>query len=147
MATTLSYIDTNFNRVYDRRYNELDKGLVTICHDFGKFGDSCLDFTNTEHKGIYFPNGVSCDTDGFVISAWIKLTETIDNFVFIGNKEDATDIDAWEIGNDSALSSETLKDLVFKSSFLNPSSSKQYAIPLKPTKRPLEKENCFSQKS
>ena len=108
MATTLSYIETDFHRVYDRRYNELDKGLVTISNEFGKFGNSCLDFTNPNHQGIYFPNGLSCETDGFVISAWIKLTNTVDNFVFIGNKEDATDIDAWEIGNDSALSSATL---------------------------------------
>ena len=109
MATTLSYIDTNFHRVYDRtNKNELDKGLVTICNEFGKFGNSCLDFTNPDHKGIYFPNGIKCDTNGFVISAWIRLTQTIDNFVFIGNKEDATDIDAWEVANDSALSAETL---------------------------------------
>ena len=108
MATTLSYIDTNFNRIYDRTHTNIDQGLVTINNEFGKFGNSCLDFTNPEHKGIYFPDGINYTNEAFVASAWIKLTDVIDNFVFIGNKEDPVDIDAWEIANDNALSSSTL---------------------------------------
>ena len=108
MATTVIYLDTKFHRIFDRSKNELERPSITISEEISKFGDSCIDMTNTEHKGIYFPDGVNCLTEAFTISAWIRLTSTIDNFVFIGNKDDVTDIDAWETGNDSALSSDVL---------------------------------------
>lgn len=108
MATTLSYLDTKHHRLYDRTKATITQGLVTITNEFGKFDGSCIDFTNPSHTGILFPDGVDYSNEAFTISAWIRLTETIDNFVFIGNADDVTDIDAWESGNDTALSAETL---------------------------------------
>ena len=111
-TTTLSYIDTNFHRIYDRTHTVIDQGLVTINNEFGKFGNSCLDFTNPDHKGIYFPNGLTYTNESFVVSAWIKLTSVVNNFVFIGNKEDPVDIDAWEAANDGAISSGSIDSTV-----------------------------------
>ena len=108
MATTLSYLDTKNHRLYDRTKANINQGLVTITNEFGKFDNSCIDFTNPDHTGILFPDGVDYSNEAFTISAWIRLTDTIDNFVFIGNADDVTDIDAWESGNDTALSAETL---------------------------------------
>ena len=104
MATVLSYINTNYNRIYDRTKTNITQGLVTIDNSFGKFGDSCLDMTNSNHQGIYFPSGVTYTNEEFTISAWIKLSDTIGNFVFIGNKEDTVDVDSWETTNSEALS-------------------------------------------
>ena len=105
MATTLSYISAGYNRIYDRTHATLSQDLVTLKENAGKFGGTCLDFTNPDHRGIYFPNGIDYTNESFIISAWIKLTATVNNFVFIGNKEDVVDIDAWENDNESATTS------------------------------------------
>ena len=99
MATTLSYLNTNYHRIYDRVKTNISQGLVTIDNTFGKFGNSCLDFTNENHKGIIFPDGVSYTNEEFTISAWIKLSDEVSDFVFVGNKDDIVDIDSWENGN------------------------------------------------
>lgn len=108
MATTVSYLNTNYHRIFDRSKNDLTRTAVTISEEVSKFGNSCIDMTDSSHQGIYFPDGIDCTDEAFTISAWIRLSTTIDNFVFIGNKDDITDIDSWEAGNDTALSSGTL---------------------------------------